>query len=119
MNYKTAIVEFNWLRDHNHGWGNGYVIIPKQHPFYGIDYMILNNYVNVHGGLTYSEFCDGKNIHRFKLEPDDIGKWIIGFDTAHSSDTYEKWHKGAVQAETDMLLSQVISCVGMLKENVT
>lgn len=113
MNYKTAFVKNTWL-DHPtlslpHGWGNGYVIIPKEHPFHGIHYDILNEFVNAHGGLTFSELCDDENKNTFGLEDSDIGKWIIGFDTAHHGDSLERWHEGAVVAETDFLLAQVIS----------
>ena len=51
---------------------NGYVKLPKNHPFYNEDYYDINSSgaISVHGGLTYSE--DG---------------WI-GFDTMHA---YDYW----------------------------
>lgn len=124
MNYKTATVENTWLTpDHlacglSHGWGNGYVIIPKNHPFYGVNYNIINHFVNVHGGLTYSEYCKEDSLLIFNLNREDVGKWVIGFDTAHAGDNPEIWHKGAVQAEVDNLLTQVAACAELSKDEV-
>lgn len=58
------------------GWGNGYIGLPKDHPWYGKHYDDID--VDVHGGLTYSED------HKPKHEPD--GLWWIGFDTGHYQD---------------------------------
>ena len=33
----------------HHGWGNGYILLPTNHPLYGISHD--NFYVSVHGGL--------------------------------------------------------------------
>ena len=35
------------------GWGNGYVLLPPEHPWNGKDYDSI--YCNIHGGLTYTE----------------------------------------------------------------
>lgn len=51
-----------------YGAMNGYVQIPKSHPWHGLDYDDID--VEVHGGLTFSR--DG---------------WI-GFDTLHSGDIW-------------------------------
>lgn len=75
------------------GWGNGYVLLPTNHPFYGIDYDDIN--VRVHGGLTYGQKFDSSNffnqIKGLKYFGDLTeenckkfeGYWMIGFDTAH------------------------------------
>lgn len=49
------IRENNWTEIYNHGWGNGYVAIPKQHILYGKDYdevffdvTDLKGFINVH-----------------------------------------------------------------------
>lgn len=121
MKYKTKIFRNTWWpknRTYQCGWGNGYVIIPEDHPFHGIDYDKINNFVKVHGGLTYSELVTSSVIQSFELDEDDFGKWMIGFDTAHSGDNIEKWSKGAVQAETDYLLTQVIGCANLTKEEI-
>lgn len=114
---KTVIVEAKWKKDLSHkayslfpdlisdgGWGNGYVVLDKDHPWYGKHY---NNIpVDIHGGLTYSEYIDEKDLDHFNLENEDIGKYIIGFDTFHTGDTEEKWTKEAVQEEANRLLRQ-------------
>jgi hypothetical protein len=48
----------------------GYVILPKGHKYYGLDYDDIP--VSVHGGLTYSTLIDEN--------------WVIGFDCAHGGD---------------------------------
>lgn len=124
MNFKTKLIENTWTPrkignwTYQTGWGNGYVIIPENHPFHGVDYDTINNFVNVHGGLTYSQSVTSSVVQTFELDEDDLGKWMIGFDTAHSGDNEEKWYKAAVQAETDYLLAQVIGCANLTKEEV-
>lgn len=76
------------------GWGNGYVILPKNHPFHGVDYNILNDYVDAHGGLTYSDF-------------NKENEWMVGFDTAHYMDTLQRWPESAVLEETERLRDQL------------
>ena len=55
----------------------GYILIPKEHPWYGRD--VFKDYadmdVDVHGGLTHG-----------KLDHPKEGGWWIGFDCAHSWD---------------------------------
>ncbi len=107
---KTIIVEITFL-DRNimdFGWGNGYVIIPKGNPLHGIHYDDLNNYINVHGGLTFSDKIDNSmELEKLGLTKEDLGSWLIGFDTCHSNDTLEEWTKERVQEETDNLLKQL------------
>ena len=81
------------------GWGNGYVAVPPSHPLWGVDYNNVDD-IDVHGGLTYSEFGDGK------YAPRDW--WVLGFDTAHFGDNIEKWSKEAVEAETKRLFCQLM-----------
>ncbi len=106
---KTVIIKNTWLNGMEHGWGNGYVLIPEGHILHGKHYDDID--VNIHGGLTFSGLIDeqalvwGKDI----LTKDDIGMWMIGFDTAHYSDTMSKWPEEKVQAEADRLLAQVIN----------
>ena len=35
---KTFVIKNDWLNGMCHGWGNGYVAIPKEHPLYGKHY---------------------------------------------------------------------------------
>lgn len=91
----TRIIENTWLPRGGmlqFGWGNGYVHIPLNHPWYNIDHDNID--CDIHGGLTFSEMQGGE--------------WVIGFDTAHYMDSLERWPKEAVQAEADRLLEQVI-----------
>ena len=77
---------------------NGYVLVPRQHPLFGMDY----NYVDaaVHGGLTYSSAANG-----YPVESEE-GTWF-GFDCAHFNDgiidtsgPFNKWNLGGGEAKT-------------------
>ena len=74
------------------GWGNGYVMIPEGHQYYGKSYDDID--VSVHGGLTYGSF-------------EDDGKYWVGFDTSHYGDDLKRWPKSAVFEETMMLFNQI------------
>jgi len=72
------------------GMGNwcGYVAVPAEHPYYGMDYHTVNlKLANPpHRGLTYSSKCHGEVCHAPQgWEPDDV--WWLGFDCAHVGDT--------------------------------
>lgn len=70
-------------RFETHGALCGYVAVPPGHPMHGKDYGDVA--VDVHGGLTYAESCQGEICHVAKPgEPDDV--WWFGFDTVHSGD---------------------------------
>lgn len=98
MKLEIILRENNWLSRGvmDFGWGNGYVKLPKEHKFYGLDYDEINNYVDVHCGLTYSQ------------QEDEY--WVVGFDTAHSMDSLSNWSKEAVEAETIRLKEQLENC---------
>lgn len=89
------------------GWGNGYVLIPPGHPLYGLSYLNINN-IDVHGGLTFSEFVTDEMIetHQELLESDK-GMWMIGFDTLHAWDSQSSCPKKYVKREADRLLAQL------------
>lgn len=82
------------------GWGNGYVRIPEGHKYYGMGYEEIP--YDAHGGLTFSEVINADDSHNW---PE--GHWI-GFDTAHSGDTKEKWPKDEVLKETINLFLQTV-----------
>jgi hypothetical protein len=101
-----------------YGWGNGYVLLPKNHPYYGIDYDSVN--LNAHGGLTFSrefisenflkwveglEFDGDITIKNFK-EVD--GYWMFGFDTSHYGDNEYNCTKSYVMNETIDLMNQCL-----------
>lgn len=85
------LIQINWLDGIDHGWGNGYVNLPKWHKYYGVHYD--NIPVDVHGGLTYSE--------------QEGDYWVVGFDTCHAWDTMEKWPKEKVLEEAIQLMNQL------------
>ena len=64
----------------------GYAAVPPGHPWYGVPYSEYDTVnVDVHGGLTYSDACQGHVCHVPKPgEPDDV--WWFGFDCNHSGD---------------------------------
>lgn len=100
------------------GWGNGYVLIPEDHGLYKYHYDIINKYVDVHGGLTYSDLVDEKMIKLFNLEEEDLNKWMVGFDTCHWEDTLLRWPKEEVQRETDNLAKQLDLLCNETPQNV-
>lgn len=54
-----------------------YVEIPKGHKLFGINYMDIEDSIDVHGGLTYSD----NELMGIKSE-----NWFIGWDYAHCGD---------------------------------
>jgi hypothetical protein len=61
----------------------GYVGLPPGHPCYGKQYDDVS--VDVHGGLTYANSCEGTICHVPKPgEPDEV--WWLGFDCGHGGD---------------------------------
>jgi hypothetical protein len=60
----------------------GYVAVPPGHPWHGKGY---DCEVDVHGGITYAQKCQGDICHVAKPgEPDDV--WWLGFDCNHHGD---------------------------------
>jgi hypothetical protein len=83
MKIKTSKAPASSFIPYPHGWGNGYIGVPSDHPWFGVDYDEIHaahDDLRVHGGLTYSdhyncgEKCEDKNY------------WWVGFDTAHECD---------------------------------
>lgn len=99
---RTFVKENNFLIGMHHGWGNGYVVIPKGHKLHGIDYDKIN--VDVHYGLTFASLVTQELIKYWpELNEDELGSWVVGFDTAHYQDTLSRWPKEAVEYETERL----------------
>ena len=88
----------SWRYSLEHGWGNGYAALPSTHPFYGLDYDKIDEHVEVHGGLTYSESYAHEN----------ETYWLIGFDTMHGFDDPIRSDKEFVINETLDLLKQCL-----------
>lgn len=100
------------------GWGNGYVLLPKDHPWYGIDYDDID--VNIHGGLTFGTKFESDyfldwikdnelfgDVNRDNYERFDK-YWILGFDTAHLGDNLLTCSKLFVIREVDKLKEQCL-----------
>ena len=91
--FKAGVIEITWLSLMDGvGWGNGYVSVPKDHPWYGKDYNDIE--VEIHGGLTFSESINDE--------------YWIGFDCAHYGDSPESWPRFRVETETISLLNQAL-----------
>jgi len=86
------------------GWGNGYVVLPPDHPWFGLDYDQID--VDVHGGLTFGKMTT--NLTWGEIEPNWLNCYIIGFDTAHYQDNLDEWPKERVIEETLRLKEQCI-----------
>lgn len=61
----------------------GYVGLPPSHPMHGKHYDVPQ--VQIHGGLTYSEFCHATICHN-PLAGEIDQMWWFGFDCAHAFD---------------------------------
>jgi hypothetical protein len=97
------------------GWGNGYVIVPPAHPAYELDYGDID--VDIHGGLTFSQKVTNDMLELFPaLDTNDVGGWMVGFDTAHYGDDEYKWPMEAVQMETERLVLQLENYTKKLTE---
>lgn len=95
---KTLLIPNDWVAIPEKGFGNGYIGVPSNHPWYKEDYDYLNNFVNIHGGLTYADN------HAPRNKPDNL--WWIGFDTSHFNDTQETCPESYVKAEIESLKQQ-------------
>ena len=108
------------------GWGNGYILIPQTHPWYGKGYDDIN--ADVHGGLTLAnkvtdpEYVEKEWIKARKVQYSDdmkrvIGEigwsffknyWMIGFDTAHWGDSLTTCNINYVWEQTEVLYEQYL-----------
>lgn len=93
------------------GAANGYVAVPKDHPYYGLGYDDVD--VDVHGGLTYSASGEDvlesfPNIDILEGNEGNLKDyWVFGFDTCHYGDNLERWPIEAVIDETLYLRKQL------------
>ena len=112
MKIKGFIIENDQSILSGGGFANGYVVIPKDHPLWGLEYTAEEiESLNVHGGITFSEKVDEDMINHIlwgkDLEDEDLGGWLIGFDTRHSGDNLKKWPRKKVEIEVINLIRQV------------
>lgn len=69
----------------------GYVGVPPEHPWHGLDYDHASVDASVHGGLTFAERCQAGAEDGWRIchvpEPDrPADVWWFGFDCAHVGD---------------------------------
>ena len=105
---KWFIKENKWKKIYSSfekGWGNGYVLIPPGHKYYGVDYNDIP--VKVHGGLTYGEKVTKSMIKFWGLNKKTKGMWCVGFDTAHFMDNPIDCNYEYVTKETLLLKKQL------------
>lgn len=77
------------LRASFNGTWCGYVGVPESHVYYKKDFAEIRS-VEVHGGLTYSNFCEIKTAFFNKKMGNNYDKnkyWWLGFDCFHYRDT--------------------------------
>jgi hypothetical protein len=101
------------------GWGNGYILLPPNHPLYEIEYGSIDN-IKIHGGLTYGQFFNSESFLKWTenleiggdLTRENFEKfnnyWIIGFDTNHYGDNDETWTKEYVISQSEYLMEQCL-----------
>ena len=101
---KTFLKKNTWVSSAvSRGWGNGYVALPRRHPYFGLGYDEINEKLEhrVHGGLTFSKNSD--DIQEWEQVERVKDMWIIGWDTAHWGDTIEEWPRERVLKENQIL----------------
>ena len=126
MKIIKLIRPITWLSGHDHGYANGYIALPKDHPWYEVDYEDIP--VKVHGGLTFSEMMTRDDLNTGYLgsfekvdeqftQDDLIGKRVIGFDTYHPEDNQDNCDEEYVLSEIDKLFNQAIDAYYEALEN--
>ena len=92
-----------------HGWGNGYVCIPKGHPLYGQRKKIkdLVGY-KVIGGVTFAEHYSRCKVGFF-VPIEASGKFIIGFDTVYPFCDLVSHDEAFVKNETHKLYELIVN----------
>ena len=84
-----------WLKMIRRGWGNGYVGVPKGHPWFGVHYDEID--ANVHGMLTFSE-----------MDVFGAGYWWVGFDTCRPGDNEINCNIEFVAQQAESLHQQAV-----------
>jgi hypothetical protein len=102
----------------------GYVGVSFGHPYYGKDYHEID--LEVHGGLTYSEFCQEKEGESGGIchipEPGEPAKvWWLDFDCAHAWDVIPSFHNecllyGSTYKNIDFVKEEIALLARQVKE---
>ena len=110
MEIKWFTVSNDWMDKHEYLYGrgqaNGYIIIPKGHPWFGKDYMEIE--CDVHGGLTFGRYMNPDQIEHWSQFTDEnlTDTYVYGFDTNHFGDNSVTWSLQHVIEETKRLAKQ-------------
>ena len=126
MKVIKLIRPITWENNIDRGYANGYVALPKDHPWYKVGYD--NIPVKVHGGLTFSEMITDDDLNTEFLESfekvdeqftqeDLIDKWVIGFHTLYPDDNQHNCDKEYVLSEIGKLFNQAIDAYYESLEN--
>lgn len=95
---KTITLKNTWSK-RQYWWWNWYVVLPKWHKYYGVNYNDIP--VDIHGWLTYwkywNEYIPGTS----------SDEWVIWFDTSHFWDNQENRNEEFVKKETENLRNQI------------
>lgn len=82
---KSFTVRNTWSPHENHGWGNGYVVIPPTSSWHGVNYRQIP--VSAHGGLTWSSLASVMRGREVEVPSwVDDNDWVVGFDTVRFCD---------------------------------
>jgi len=104
------------------GWDspNGYVAVPKEHPYWGESTHNIGTLGDVHGGITFSR--QGSDEDKLFPNPD---LWWFGFDTHHialydwvpfAGGNRKHWTTEEVVEETEKLARALIERFQILEE---
>ena len=92
------------------GWGNGYVIVDPSNILFGMtphEIYKINPELTVHGGITGSGPVNNFFYLREECSPLQQEWWVFGFDTMHPGDNEHNCPMEYVQAQADLLLTQL------------
>ena len=82
----------------------GYVVIPEDNPFYGVDYHPLKSFIRVRGGLSYSGRIDG------------IDGYVLGFNCDYTRNDSHIQIEEYTLKECESLADQLLLLEGLINE---
>lgn len=90
-----------------HGWGCGYIGVPKGHPWYEVelDDCDVEVPILVHGGVTFAA-----NHLPPAIKETESDYWYVGFDTMHFGDT-AALDESFVDEQIELLHSQAMMAI--------
>lgn len=107
MEIKTKLIKIDWLpKEVAHGYGCGYIGVPPDHPWHGMNYEELyKKYeIDVHGGLTWARGS-------VPQEKEYTNYWWFGFDTCHPNDNMHNCNENFCKQEIENLKQQALNVI--------